>query len=777
MQYIFRFATLFFMLLANIALWSQISRVCGYVLDKNTLEPLIGASVIIKGSRGIASDKNGFFCINVDAGKPVQIKSSYVGYKTGILETVFKTDTTLQLLLIPGLSLSDVTVTAPLNKRADIINISISSLKSIPSLTGEPDILKAIQMLPGIQAGREGTSDLYVRGGEKDENLYLLDDVPLYYVNHIGGFMSVFDVNIVKNINIYKGVIPARFGGRLSSAIDVKLKDGDASQKKGEFMLGILASKVYLEGPIKKSQKTKYLISLRRCNIDLLTRPFSLMTSNGDEMFAYTFYDATTKITHTFNLKSKVTALVYFGRDKLYWRQKSISTTGEDNNINTVKSKTNWGNRVFSLKWNYLFNNNVFNETRFTINRFFNANKSIIKNGEFEEETVFRSSINDYSLQNQFKIINAKTKFYVGVGINLHNFKPTVSSSSTKGSKEQESDKFKVSRMVSEFYAYSDFRWDISSRLTFNPGLRLVYWSHINRLSIDPKLSLNYSVINNLYLNVGYSYNHQYIHLLSGTDGGISSELWIPSSEDLPPKTAEQVSLGAIFTSNKYSFSIEAFRKNWNNLVVFNPTLSLKDASNWDKMVESGGTGQMNGIEMLASKNRGKLTYSIAYTLSKNTRTFLQLNRGRVFPFKYDRRHELSTYFAYNFSKSKKIAITWIFNSGTPVTVPTQWYPAISHNGNGQTSNNKEDVLDFVHAHYYSSLNNYRTEPYHRLDIGYSRSKMRGKTERVLYLGIYNIYNNLNTFYTFIRIKDNKLKLYKYTLFPFMPSISYTVKF
>lgn len=754
------------MLLTSVALWAQTSRVCGYVLDKNTLEPLIGASVVIKGSRGIASDKNGFFCINAETGKAIQILSSYVGYKTEALKITLNNDTTLQLLLTPGLSLSDVTVTAPVNKRADVINMPISRIKSIPSLTGEPDVLKAIQMLPGIQAGREGTSDLYVRGGEKDENLYLLDDVPLYYVNHIGGFMSVFDVNIVKDINIYKGVIPARFGGRLSSAIDVKLKDGDASKKKGEFMLGLLASKVYMEGPVNKSQKTKYLISLRRCNIDLLTRPFSLMTTNGDETFAYTFYDATTKLTHTFNIKSKITALIYFGRDKLYFRQKGMISDGMSESKNTTKSKINWGNRVFSIKWNYLFNNNIFNETNFTINRFFNANKSIIKNGTLEDETVFRSSINDYSLQNQFKIINTKTNLYIGVGINMHNFKPIVSSIYSEDGKETEREEFNVSSMVPELYAYSDFRWDITPRLTFTPGLRFVFWPHIDSFSFDPKISLTYSILHNMHLNAGYSYNNQYIHLLSGANGGISSELWIPSSSVLPPKSAEQVSLGAIFTPDKYSFSIEVFHKIWNNLVVFNPTLSLNDASNWDKMVESGGTGRMNGLEMLASKNRGKITYSIAYTLSKNMRTFNALNRGREFPFKYDRRHELSTYFAYNFSKSKKIAITWVFNSGTPITVPTQWYPAI-----------QEDVLGFAHPHYYSSLNNFRTEPYHRLDIGYSRSKMRGKTERVLYLGIYNVYNNLNTFYTVIRIEDSKFKLYKYTLFPFMPSISYTVKF
>lgn len=764
------------MLSTGIALWGQTSRVCGYVQDKNTLEPLIGASVVIKGSRGMASDKNGFFCIDAKTGKTVQVLCSYVGYKNKVLNITLNNDTTLQLLLTPGLSLADITVTAPVNKRADVINMPISRIKSIPSLTGEPDVLKAIQMLPGIQAGREGTSDLYVRGGGKDENLYLLDDVPLYYVNHIGGFMSVFDVNIIKDINIYKGVIPARMGGRLSSAIDVRLKDGDASKMKGEFMLGLLASKIYLEGPVNKSQKTKYMVSLRRCNIDLLTRPISLMTSNGDNTFAYTFYDATAKFTHTFNLKSKITALIYFGRDKLYFRQKSLLTDDESESKSTTKNKINWGNRVFSLKWNYLFNNNVFNETRFTINRFFNSNKSIIKNEALDDETVFRSSINDYSLQDQIKIINAKTRLYVGAGVNLHSFKPIVSSISTEKDKETEREEFNVSNLIPEFYAYSDFRWDITPRLTFTPGLRFEFWPHINQYSVDPKVSLTYSILHNLHLNAGYSYNNQYIHLLSGANGGISTELWIPSSNVLPPKSAEQVSVGALFTPDKYTFSIEVFHKTWNNLLVFNPTLSLNDAANWDNMAEPGGTGRMNGLEVLVNKNKGRLTYTIAYTLSKNMRTFKTLNRGREFPFKYDRRHELSTYFGYNFTRSKKIAITWIFNSGTPTTMPTQWYPAIDDYN--QAPYDEENAIRFDQAHYYSSLNNYRTAPYHRLDIGYSRSKMRGKTERVLYLGVYNAYNHLNTFYTFIRIdRNNEYKLYKYTLFPIMPSISYTIKF
>ncbi|MCG8578796.1 MAG: TonB-dependent receptor [Bacteroidales bacterium] len=751
------------MLLTSSIIDAQTRQICGYVADKNTLEPLIGASVVISGAGGVATDKNGFFCLDIPANISMVLSSSYVGYKTQHFTLKPTFETTIQLYLEPGLSIGDVVVTAQANKRADVINIPIQRLSAIPNITGEPDLLKALHTMPGIQMGKEGTSDLYVRGGEKDENLYLLDDVPLYYVNHIGGFMSVFDTNIIKDVTVYKGVIPARYGGRLSSAIDVRLKDGNAGEHKGEFMMGTLASKFYLEGPYKNNQKTKYLVSLRRCNLDLFMRPYTRLITNGEDANGYTFFDGTIKLTHTFTPKDKITALVYFGRDKLFFN--TIPSDEESK----YKQKINWGNRVFSLKWNHLFNNHVFNETRFTINRFFNTNKNSIESDDLKDKSVLRSSINDYTLQNQFKIINRNTKIYAGGGINMHHFKPTVSETTTTTTATGNYNySYKVHTWAPELYVFTDLEWDLSSKLSVNPGLRLVYWSNASQWSIDPRLALNYSLRHNLYINGGYSYNHQYIHLLTGSSSGFPAELWIPASKELAPKTAELASLGLFYTPRHYTISAEAFIKQWDNLVVFNPSLFVLGAANWDKMVDAGGTGLMRGIEFFASKNTGNVTGSLAYTLSRNRHRFEQINNGKSFPFKYDRRHELTTSLNIKLSANKSLSFTWVYNTGTPATVPHQWYPAI---------NNFNNTISFNEAHFYGSINNYRAPAYHRLDIGYSRTKKVRNRERVLFLGVYNAYNNMNPFYVYLQQNEGQVKLYKFTLFPMIPSISYSVKF
>ena len=745
---------------------AQTPQVCGYVLDNSTLEPLIGASVVVSG-KGVATDKNGFFSLDVKTNKVVQLQCSYVGYKAKTIDLKHIGGEPINICLEPGLSIENITVKALVNKRADVVKVPMSTIKSIPNITGEPDLLKALHAMPGIQMGREGTSDLYVRGGEKDENLYLLDDVPLYYVNHIGGFMSVFDANIIKDVTVYKGVVPARYGGRLSSAIDVRLKDGNAYQRNGEFVMGTLASKIYLEGPLKKnSLKTKYLVSLRRCNLDLLMRPWTWLTSNGNDMDGYSFYDGTIKLTHTYNPKNKVTALVYFGRDKLFFNQK-VSDSEDSGPKSKSKQKTNWGNRVLSVKWNHLIGSNMFNELRFSMNRFFNVNKNTVKYGGFDEKTVFRSSINDYSVQNLVKIINSNNKLYLGTGITMHHFKPTVSETATSGIEDYKDD-FKVHTWASELFAFSDFEWNISSRFSFEPSLLFTYWAYANTCSVDPKVSLNYLLSSELRFNLGASLNHQYVHLLSSTTSGTPTELWIPGSDDLPAKTAKQLSAGFVYEKEKYLFSVEGYLKRWNGLITYNPSLSIKEVANWDQMVEPGGKGEMQGVEVFVSKKTGKINGSISYTLSKNMRSFETINNGSYFPFKYDRRHELNVLANINFSNNKKISFNWVFNSGSPVTVPEQWYPAID---------NFDNKVSFTEAHYYGTLNNYRAEPYHRLDIGYSRTKKVGKTERTLYLGIYNVYNNLNPFYLYLEEKDNKMKLYKYTLFPMIPSISYSVKF
>ncbi|MCT4648103.1 MAG: TonB-dependent receptor [Carboxylicivirga sp.] len=749
----------------------------GYVFDQITKEPLIGAYIICsENNKGTITDENGYFQLTPD-GYPVKIRCSFVGYEAKELVLDRAIDSLIQFYLKPGILINDIVISPSRSHRTDVVNMTMQHIKSIPNITGEPDVLKSLQTMPGIQMGKEGTSDLYVRGGDKDENLYLLDGIPLYYVNHVGGFMSVFDPNIIKSVKLYKGVMPAKYSGRLSSAVDVRLKDGNAEQKQGEFMIGTLATKVYLEGPLNDSGKTKYLLSLRRCNLDLFMRPISYQTSNGDDVNAYTFYDFTAKLTHTYSLKDKLTLMMYSGRDVLK------QTT---NYNDKVSNKVKWGNLLANVTYKHLFNNGLYNELQLSINRFYNKDQAVTKNDDINMKEKFSSTITDLVLANRIKYMQSKVDFELGVRLIFHHYKPIAMVSNDRQDTWRQDYAVKNKNLELNLYLDTDIR--LTPRLNIQPGVTLTNWAQTNTYKLDSKIHTSYSLLNNLHLNAAYSYNHQFVHLLSSFNAGMTNELWLPSDHELPPKSSELYSAGAIFHLSKYSFQVEAFVKHWRNLIMYSPSSLVRDAYNWKESIMGDGKGKMQGIEFLASKNSGKLTGSVAYTLSKNTRQYKEIDENKEFPFKYDRRHEITCNACFNFNKNKRLVLMWVYNSASPTTLPLQHYPAIS-----DVAPNGETV--FQEGHYYGNLNNYRIEAYHRLDIAYSRAKKRGKTERIWTIGLYNAYNKMNPFYFYYKKsldkkafdpntgdlvivkKGGDIKLKKYTMFPMMPIISYAVKF
>ncbi len=744
-----------------IANLSERVKVCGYVVDGKSKEPLIGANLFVTNTQfGTTTDYNGYFCVYLKNHQPNTIQCSFVGYQSLIMDYTYQKDSVLIIQLKPGISINDVTVTAKINKRADVVSISNSTIRSTLSLTGEPDVLKTLQYLPGIQTGKEGTSDLYVRGGDKDENNYLLDGVPLYYVNHLGGFMSVFDASIIKDVTVYKGVIPARYGGRLSSAIDIRLKDGDVSKAKHEFMLGTLASKIYTEGNLSKKNKTTYVLSLRRCNLDLLMRSLAWMSNGGATIEGYTFYDATIKLTHQFSSKSKLTFHSYWGRDKLFSNYKSEIDSGV-----RQKSNTHWGNKVYDLKWNYIYKNGIIQETSLTSNSFFNTTDDIRKTDTDRSKDQFSSRINDYSLTTKLGIYQRKIKIYAGSGLTMHHYQPAINSSTNDESFEA----YKLTDWFPELNFFIDVNYDVTQKLSIDAGIRSSYWLSQSDWKVSPGIMASYALTDHLFLNSGYSYNFQFMHQISSITYGSPVALWVPAGNEFRPKSTQQYSIGLKYTKGNYAVYTEYFSRNWNNLISFNPTIESADVLNWDVLAEKDGKGYAKGIEIGIEKKLGNLTGSIGYTYSRNFRQFDNINNGEYFPFKYDRPHELGINTHYRFNEKKSLSVSWVFQTGSPLTMPLQQYQAINPG--------YDTEVEFADAHYYGSINNYRTPAYHRLDIGYSRTKTFNGKSRILYVGLYNAYCRMNPFYIYLKKEQGDLKIEKYALFPILPVISYTVKF
>ena len=543
-------------------------------------------------------------------------------------------------------------------------------------------------------------------------------------------------------------------------------------------MIGTLATKIYLEGPLNDSKKTKYLVSLRRCNLDLFMRPLSSMANNGEYVSTYTFYDLTAKLTHTYSLKDKLSVFMYSGRDVL--RQKT------NYNKNITRDKVKWGNFLTNVTYKHLFNNGLYNELQITLNRFYNKDQAKTKNDAIKTTETFSSTITDLVLANRIKYIHRKYDFEVGVRFIYHHFKPVAFRS--VGQQHGYTEVDDVINNNLEFNLYCDTHFRLTDRLSIRPGVTLTNWVETGTYKLDSKFHASYSILNNLHFNAAYSYNHQFVHLLSSFNSGMTNELWLPSDHALPPKSSELLTAGAVYHLNQYTFQADAFIKQWKNLIMYSPSSLVRDAYNWKESIIGDGVGNMRGIEFLASKNSGKITGSVAYTLSKNTRRYKGIYNNKEFPFKYDRRHEITFNACFNFNKNKKLVVLWVYNSASPTTIPLQHYPAISDIG-------PDGEPIFEEGHFYGSLNNYRIEAYHRLDIAYSRAKKRGKTERIWTVGLYNAYNKMNPFYTYYKksldkreydpIKDEivivekggDIKLKKYTLFPMMPIISYSVKF
>ncbi|MFA6126873.1 MAG: carboxypeptidase-like regulatory domain-containing protein [Bacteroidales bacterium] len=772
-------------------IYGQNLTINGYVQDSITGEKLIGANIFgIKTNRGTTSNQFGFFSILMPRGKTEQLSVSYVGYHTQSIYFNGSGDTLLVVKLNLNKEIKEVTIIG-LNKQNPLIgrsfgmiSLNAATIAKLPTLTGIRDIMRSSQLLPGIQSGKEGSSQIYIRGGSSDQNLILLDDIPVYYVNHIGGFISVLDAGAINSVQIFKGGFPARYGGRLSGIVDIRIKEGSKSQAskglgKYTLQLGLFSTEYKKEGPIKPDTSS-YLISIRRCNVDLLTRLFSLMQSDGQFQAGYTFYDFTGKYSRNLGPRDKLFFTTYFGRDKIFATGATNSYDGLYRNRGSFITK--WGNLITSAKWTHIYANSLFGSltvaySRFVYNKSLSSQSTRFADGaKSSYDLSFGSNIQDVLVNYNFeKNLNSRHHLNFGIQNTFHLFKPynysvSIDSSSTPAIT------YSSKQFSPESRAYFEDNFDLSEKWRISAGAQLACIYSDTRLywALEPRLSSTYALNDKLKLNIGYSRMTQNLHLLSSSGLGLPTDLWIPVTSKIPPGVSDQIGLGMDWqlpANLPFHITVEAYYKKMKNLAEFKEgSVFFQNGTDWQLSVETGGTGISRGIELLIEKPQGMLTGWIGYTLSKHERTFPGLNGGRTFPFRYDRTHDLSVVANFEINQRINLCATWVYWTGEAVTLAYGQYMIPI----GYDAGERDDEI----AHAYSSRNGYRLPDYHRLDIAIQFKRSFLRADRVISFGVYNVYNRKNPFFLFWdKGSDGAMKLYQVTIFPIMPNISATYTF
>ena len=788
MRYIFLLISLF-----SVNLIHSQTTIYGFVEDSKTKERLPSVTVYdFVSQRGVITNSFGFYSITLPENDSVTLVFRMVGYESQTVSFKPNTSKNLNIKLVGGIELSEVVVTADKSRlkspEMSVLSIPVKQILEIPSLMGEVDIARAFQLMPGVHGGKEGTSGIYVRGGSPDQNLILLDDIYLYSVNHIGGYLSVFNTDAIKNVELYKGGFPARYGGRLSAVMDIRMKEGSMTKYSGDVTIGIISSKFTIEGPIWKD-KTSFIVSARRSLFDLIMLGYQHLYYSDDKSTAgYALYDVNAKVNHIINQNNRIYVSFYSGRDKIRITQKDYDTqTNYPFNFKGINN-LNWGNYSATFRWNYIYKNRLFsNLTLGSTNYFYNSLSDIYKIEKQSNKTIDRlsdhylSSINDLVAKIDLDYTVNRHQIRFGGETILHRFSPTMNKVKLLTTDSNSIDTTFGAKTIKpvEYYIYLEDKILATERISFNIGSHFNLFSTEGKTfwSIEPRAIGNFILIENLSLKASYSKMSQAVHLLSNHDAGIPTDLWVPATKKAPPQKSSIFALGlAGELEMNIEWSLETFYKTFKNLIEFSEGSSFFTGSaDWQEKIENNGKGNSYGIELLVHKKTGKTTGWISYCLSKNTRQFDKLNFGKPFPYKYDHRHDFSITVSHKFSDKFQISGLWVFTSGNAVTLPSTKYEiyVLDYTPGTDSDNNFYDE-----AHVYGERNNYRAPAYHRLDVNLSFTKNKKYGIRKWSFGVYNAYNRLNTYYLFFKYdKNGNRKLYSFSLFPIMPSISYSYTF
>lgn len=766
-------------------LFGQKFTVSGYVRDKATGEDMPVASVYVKElAKGTTSNTYGFFSLNLPKGE-YTLQITYIGYKEFSKKITLDKDIKINVPLeSASIVTKEVTVTGEKqDNNVQSIDIStvkmpVEQIKSLPAFMGEVDILKSIQLLPGVQSSGEGNSGFYVRGGGPDQNLIILDDAVVYNAGHLFGFFSVFNADAVKDVSLIKGGMPAQYGGCLSSVLDITMKEGNNQQFKYDGGIGIISSRFTAQGPIKKDTSS-FIVSARRTYIDVFVKPFVKDNLKGT---GYYFYDLNTKINYRFSDKDRLFLSGYFGRDVFSYRNKNDG----------FFIRIPWGNATGSLRWNHLFSSKLFLNTTACISDYKFSFEAEQESFEFK---MF-SGVNDYSLKNDFNWIpDVRHNVKFGLQYFYHIYTPN---GATARIGETEFDTGEIIMYHShDFAAYINDEFDLTEKIKLNGGVRATYFAHVGPFTryivgnkginidtikystgtnladyqhIEPRLSLRYVIDKNSSIKAAYTQNYQYVHMASLSSSMLPTDVWMPCTELIRPQFSTQYAMGYFrnFKDNVFETSVEVYYKDMKNLIEYKENLTAESdvGTNPDNNF-AFGNGYSYGAEFFFKKRTGKLTGWIGYTWSHTRRKFPDINNSVEFPAKYDRRHDISFIAQYDFNDEWQAAAVWVYATGNATTLPVARY-----------------LIDGRLQVIYGDRNSFRMADYHRADISVTYTPKTDKKWKSSWnFSVYNVYNRYNPYFIYfssdVKLEELSIitKAKQVSLFSILPSITYNFSF
>ena len=760
----------------------QTIRISGFIYDADTGESLINASIYNPNNHaGTVSNNFGFFSFKQQK-QNAQVKISYVGYEDTNIDLSQSADTVVNIKLKAHKILNEVNVLA--DESANNINHLFLSTYNITaqdlnkkSVMGEDDFYRNLLYLPGVQSANEASCGLIVRSGSPDQNLVLLDDVPVYYQSHLLGLFSIFNPDAIHQARLIKGGFPAQYGGRISSVLDIRMKDGNHKKIEGDFSIGLLTSKLNIRGPIVK-EKTSFNLSLRRSYLDLISSAL-LNLADSDVKFGYYFGDLNFKLSHKFSNRDKLYLSTYWGGDLAKLKVKDVSFFDDKTQKST--NKVGWGNFTNSLRWNHVYNDKLFGNTSLILSRYTYLVKDIRENkdenNDYKESFYheFYSGIRDYSLKSEFDYIpQAKYYYKFGIEANFHQTKPGSNIyRNAQADKENLIKDRSINALELALYFQNQTQWN--KKLLTNFGFRFTSFMLKGKdyASFEPRLTAQYRLNSKLSLNTGYSMMSQYMHLITSSTLSLPTDVWLPVSKDIKPIRSHQFNMGSIWQiSSQWLVNSELFYKQTNNTLEFSENSYLyKGVHKWASMVEAG-KGWSTGFELLIKKHKGNTQGHLAYTLAKSEVNYKYLNKGKAYPSPYDRRHDLSIQVSQKLSSKIDININWIFGSGLPLTIPNMSVSTIS----------PYQPIEITETPVFSERNSVRMPNYQRIDVSINFKKKKRHGTRIWNLSFYNIYNRNNASYVYLQQKydDQGKSIYnikQLSFFGIIPSVSYSYQF
>ncbi len=771
---------IFLLLFISFSIWAKAQEtftVSGFIQDEATGETLIGANVFLLSDQqtGAFTNVYGFYSLSLPKGDYTLV-FTYLGYANQEIKINLNSNQKLNISLSEGVNLQEVVVSAEeedenvKSTEMGTVELPVADIKKLPALFGEVDILKTLQLLPGVLSSGEGNAGFYVRGGGPDQNLVLLDEAVVYNSGHLLGFFSVFNADAIKNTTLIKGGMPANYGGRLSSVVDIQMKEGNDKFYEIDGGIGAVASRLTIQGPIVKN-KSSFIVSARRTYALDLAQPFIQGTDFAGTN--YYFYDLNTKFNYRFSDKDRLFFSTYFGRDVLSFRS----------NVNDFRFNLPYGNATATLRWNHVFSDKLF----MNLSAIYNDYDFEFSGGQAEFEASLQSGVRDYNGKIDFDyFLNPKHSLKFGINYTYHRLTPNIATG-TDGNVDFSNGQEPKFAHESAVYLLDDFR--LNKRLSFNTGLRVSNFTQVGPYTstedgqfyesgepvvsywgIEPRASMRFQIDKKASLKAGFALTKQYLHLVSNSTSTLPFDVWVPSTERVRPQTGLQYALGYFrnFANNTYESSVEVYYKDLRDQIDYGENYVNNPADDVEQEFVFG-KGRAYGIELFLKKRKGAFNGWIGYTLSRTEREFPDINEGKVFSATYDRTHDLSLVMNYEMSPKWQFGAVFVYGTGNTFT-PVQSLYLIG-----------QDVVPE-----YGVRNSARIQDYHRIDLSATYIPKPGSKKRFTSswtFSVYNAYNRRNPFFIYYGFDIDQetatasARGYKVSIFPVIPSVTWNFRF